>query len=134
MAAAIARVKARQQQAAKEPTPIGTTVAPQQSSGNEDSRKAAVIDPGGDAAGLQAFINRENLTVEYIINTHGHIDHIMANLKLKQATGALAPNVRRQKFWDSRAADLVEGWPRLGLRFRRRFCGAASADVRGSGA
>lgn len=42
--------------------------------------------------------------------------------------------VRRQKFWDSRAADLVEGWPRLGLRFRRRFCGAASADVRGSGA
>ena len=44
------------------------------------------------------------------------------------------PAVRRQKFWDSRAADLVEGWPRLGLRFRRRFCGAASADVRGSGA
>ena len=44
------------------------------------------------------------------------------------------PFVRRQKFWDSRAADLVEGWPRLGLRFRRRFCGAASADVRGSGA
>ena len=42
--------------------------------------------------------------------------------------------VRRQKIWDSRAADLVEGWPRLGLRFRRRFCGAASADVRGSGA
>ena len=45
----------------------------------------------------------------------------------------LYQTVRRQKFWDSRAADLVEGWPRLGLRFRRRFCGAASADVRGSG-
>ncbi|MBP8173286.1 MAG: electron transport complex subunit RsxC, partial [Aeromonadaceae bacterium] len=42
VAAAIARVKARQQQAAMEPTPIGTTVAPQQSSGNEDARKAAI--------------------------------------------------------------------------------------------
>lgn len=42
VAAAIARVKARQQQAVMEPTPIGTTVAPQQSSGNEDARKAAI--------------------------------------------------------------------------------------------
>ena len=54
------------------------------------------------------------------------------NRSSSSARRALA--VRRQKFWDSRAADLVEGWPRLGLRFRRRFCGAASADVRGSGA
>ena len=52
--------------------------------------------------------------------------------RLAGDTARAATTVRRQKFWDSRAADLVEGWPRLGLRFRRRFCGAASADVRGS--
>lgn len=40
--------------------------------------------------------------------------------------------VRRQKFWDRRALDLEEDWPRLGLVSRRRSCGAASADVRGS--
>ncbi|WP_374578838.1 TonB-dependent receptor plug domain-containing protein, partial [Phenylobacterium sp.] len=40
--------------------------------------------------------------------------------------------VRRQKFWDSGALDLAEDWARLGLISRRRFCGAASADVRGS--
>ncbi|WP_426039915.1 hypothetical protein, partial [Brevundimonas sp. DC300-4] len=39
--------------------------------------------------------------------------------------------VRRQMFWDSRGADLVESWPCLGSIFRRRFCGAASADVGG---
>lgn len=41
-------------------------------------------------------------------------------------------SVRRQKFWDSGALDLAEDWARLGLISRRRFCGAASADVRGS--
>jgi transposase len=37
--------------------------------------------------------------------------------------------VRRQNFWYRRVADLAESWPHLGLIFRRRFCGAASADV-----
>ena len=59
---------------------------------------------------------------------------LAADLVLIPAQPSPLDGVRRQKFWDSRAADLVEGWPRLGLRFRRRFCGAASADVRGSGA
>jgi glyoxylase-like metal-dependent hydrolase (beta-lactamase superfamily II) len=30
----------------------------------------------------------QKLTVEYIINTHGHFDHVGANRKLKEATGA----------------------------------------------
>jgi hypothetical protein len=38
-------------------------------------------------------------------------------------------SVRRQNFWDRRVSDLAESWPHLGLIFRRRFCGAASADV-----
>lgn len=55
---------------------------------DEAGREAAVIDPGGSAEGIMSVIKNEKLTVKYIINTHGHADHVMANLKLKEATGA----------------------------------------------
>lgn len=54
----------------------------------EKTKKAAVIDPGGNAEEIIAIINREELILEYIINTHGHVDHIQANNKVKEATGA----------------------------------------------
>ncbi len=43
-----------------------------------------------------------------------------------------APPVRRQNIWDRWGPDLKEDWPHLGLIFRRRFFGVASADVRWS--
>ena len=54
----------------------------------ENTKKAVVIDPGGDAARIIAAINREKLTVQAIINTHGHADHVLANIKVQEATGA----------------------------------------------
>ncbi len=54
----------------------------------ENTKKAVIIDPGGDAARILAAVNREGLTVEAIINTHGHADHVLANVKVKEATGA----------------------------------------------
>ncbi len=43
-----------------------------------------------------------------------------------------AGTVRRQNIWDSWGPDLKESWPHLGLIFRLRFFGVASADVRWS--
>jgi glyoxylase-like metal-dependent hydrolase (beta-lactamase superfamily II) len=54
----------------------------------EDTHKAAVIDPGGNHEEILSIIESEKLDVEYIINTHGHADHIAANGKIKQATRA----------------------------------------------
>ncbi|HML34288.1 MULTISPECIES: MBL fold metallo-hydrolase [Sporomusa] len=54
----------------------------------EQTSKAAVIDPGGSAEAIIAEINKAGLKVEYIINTHGHADHVAANDAVKQATGA----------------------------------------------
>jgi glyoxylase-like metal-dependent hydrolase (beta-lactamase superfamily II) len=54
----------------------------------EATGKAAVIDPGGDPQAILAVIAEHKLTVEWIINTHGHADHVLANLSLKEATGA----------------------------------------------
>lgn len=56
--------------------------------GCEDTRQAAVIDPGDEADRILSVISSEKLTVAHIVNTHGHFDHVSANKKMKSATGA----------------------------------------------
>ncbi|MFT5698150.1 MAG: hydroxyacylglutathione hydrolase [Desulforhopalus sp.] len=56
--------------------------------GCEETKKAAIVDPGGDEDLLLAEIEKLGLTVEYIIATHGHPDHVCGNRKLQEATGA----------------------------------------------
>lgn len=43
---------------------------------DEESKKAFIVDPGGVNNGLLECVERKGLTVEYIILTHGHGDHI----------------------------------------------------------
>ncbi|NLV15775.1 MAG: MBL fold metallo-hydrolase [Syntrophomonadaceae bacterium] len=56
--------------------------------GCEETKEGAVIDPGGGAASILKVVKEEGLVIKYIINTHGHIDHIGANTEIKEATGA----------------------------------------------
>src|SRR5580693_6909050 len=42
----------------------------------EATKKAVVIDPGGDVAKIQAAIKQTHVSVEKIWLTHGHIDHV----------------------------------------------------------
>lgn len=56
--------------------------------GCEETREAAVIDPGGDVPRIMKVIEKNELKVTHIINTHGHIDHIGGNKRLKEETGA----------------------------------------------
>jgi len=56
--------------------------------GCEETRQAAVIDPGGDVERILSALQKDHLKLSVIINTHGHFDHIGANKALKQATGA----------------------------------------------
>ncbi|MCG6892850.1 MAG: MBL fold metallo-hydrolase [Desulfobacteraceae bacterium] len=56
--------------------------------GCEDTRKAAVIDPGDEADRILMSLAEHSLKVEAIINTHGHFDHVGANRRMKEATGA----------------------------------------------
>jgi glyoxylase-like metal-dependent hydrolase (beta-lactamase superfamily II) len=44
---------------------------------------AVIIDPAGDEDKLLTLIETENLRVKYILNTHGHSDHVLGNPKLK---------------------------------------------------
>jgi glyoxylase-like metal-dependent hydrolase (beta-lactamase superfamily II) len=56
--------------------------------GCEQSREAAVIDPGDEADRILLALADQRLTVTQIINTHGHFDHVGANHRLKKVTGA----------------------------------------------
>jgi glyoxylase-like metal-dependent hydrolase (beta-lactamase superfamily II) len=56
--------------------------------GCEQTRKAVVIDPGGDADIILNALAKDKLTLTAIINTHGHFDHVGANKALQVATGA----------------------------------------------
>lgn len=54
----------------------------------EETNEGVIIDPGGDEEDILAACKEDNLTVKYIINTHGHPDHVCGNGRIKDATGA----------------------------------------------
>jgi glyoxylase-like metal-dependent hydrolase (beta-lactamase superfamily II) len=56
--------------------------------GCQKTHKAVVIDPGAESGKILMALANLELSVEYIINTHGHFDHVGANKKLKEVTGA----------------------------------------------
>ena len=56
--------------------------------GSDDTRLAVVIDPGDNLRGIQSLLQRHNWSVDRIIATHGHFDHLLAARPLQEATGA----------------------------------------------
>src|ERR1700736_5103051 len=50
----------------------------------EASKKAVVIDPGGDVPKILAAIKQSDVTVDKIWLTHGHIDHVGGADKLRE--------------------------------------------------
>jgi len=56
--------------------------------GDEETKEAVVIDPGGDEDEILEALKYHKLHLKMIIDTHGHFDHVDANQPLKDATGA----------------------------------------------
>lgn len=55
--------------------------------GCEETKKGAVVDPGGDENRILDEVRSLGLEIEYIIATHGHPDHVCGNRIIKEATG-----------------------------------------------
>ncbi len=56
--------------------------------GCEKTLKGVIIDPGDNARGILRAVQQEGLTIEKIINTHAHFDHVLAVNAVKAATKA----------------------------------------------
>jgi glyoxylase-like metal-dependent hydrolase (beta-lactamase superfamily II) len=56
--------------------------------GCEKTQRGVIIDPGDNARGILRQVRQLGLTIEKIINTHAHFDHVMAVNGIKAATGA----------------------------------------------
>lgn len=54
----------------------------------EKTSATAIIDPGGDEDRILNYCKDNDLHIKYIINTHGHPDHVCGNGPIKEATGA----------------------------------------------
>lgn len=52
--------------------------------GCEETREGVVVDAGDDAARIIAAVERHNLTISCVINTHGHFDHVGANKRVAE--------------------------------------------------
>ena len=66
----------------------------------EQTNKAAVVDPGGDLDRILQQVDKENITLESILVTHGHLDHVGAVEELAEELSLpiLGPQIE-DEFW-----------------------------------
>jgi len=66
----------------------------------DKTRRAAVVDPGGDLDRIRAAIARLGVSVEKILLTHGHIDHAGATAPLARELGVPIEGPQEEdRFW-----------------------------------
>jgi glyoxylase-like metal-dependent hydrolase (beta-lactamase superfamily II) len=56
--------------------------------GDEESKVGAIVDPGADAEIIAAAVEESGLTIQSMIATHGHFDHVAAVAPLKEILDA----------------------------------------------
>ncbi len=71
-----------------------------------ETRKAAVVDPGGDIDRIEAAIAEAGVTVEKVLLTHGHIDHAGATAELARKLNVpIEGPQEEERFWIDQLAE-----------------------------
>ena len=77
-----------------------------------ESLEAAIIDPGmtdeAETKAVDSFIEREHLKPVHLINTHMHLDHIFANLHIKEKYGLDIKAAREDDFLGRSLEEQIE--------------------------
>ena len=78
---------------------------------NEETKKGAVVDPGGDLSLLDKFIDEQGIEIEKILVTHGHLDHAgaVADMAKARQVPIIGPHVD-DKFW-------IDGMPEAAAQY-----------------
>lgn len=86
---------------------------------DEETNKAAIVDPGGDLDKVLEALERSGAELEKIFLTHGHIDHCGATAELRRRTGVPVEGPQREDaFW---IAQLASQGLRFGLEIAEAF-------------
>ncbi|HEX5479000.1 MAG TPA: MBL fold metallo-hydrolase [Dehalococcoidia bacterium] len=56
--------------------------------GNRRSGEAICVDPGDEPGEILAMAREMGVSIKYIANSHGHIDHVLGVAGIREATGA----------------------------------------------
>lgn len=81
------------------------------------TKKAAIIDPGGEIPRLLGALEAQGLTLEKIWVTHGHLDHAGATAELKERTGVPIEGPHPDdKFWIDDIETSAARWGMAGAR------------------
>ncbi|WP_312978712.1 MBL fold metallo-hydrolase [Atlantibacter sp.] len=88
----------------------------------EETRLAAIVDPGGDAPRIQQAVTAQGVTIQSILLTHGHLDHVGAAAELAAHYGVpiIGPE-KEDEFW-------LQGLPAQSQMFGLEECQPLTPD------
>jgi hydroxyacylglutathione hydrolase len=78
---------------------------------NEENKRGAIVDPGGDVLTILKAIEQSDVKVEKILLTHGHIDHAGGAAELRDALGVQIEGPHKDDLF------LLKDLPTSGVKF-----------------
>jgi hydroxyacylglutathione hydrolase len=78
---------------------------------DDESKRGAVVDPGGDVASILDAIKQTGLAIEKILITHGHIDHAGGAAELREKLGVTIEGPNKEDDF------LLQSLPKTGAQY-----------------
>ena len=89
---------------------------------NDETKKGAVVDPGGDVALILEAIKQTGVTIEKILLTHGHIDHAGGAAELREKLGVQIEGPNKEDDF------LLQDLPKTGAQYGMRDARVVTPD------
>jgi len=89
---------------------------------DEDTKRGAIVDPGGDLPNIRKAIEQSNVKIEKILLTHGHIDHAGGAAELRDALGVQIEGPHEDDLF------LLNDLPKNGAKYGMADCRSVVPD------